>query len=81
MTSGTSKGKVLVLSAQDAAYVRDALLAAADVFTAAQAAGGAGYKALADTALDAGHPLARVHYQLGLAVDYIDFPMPVRDAR
>jgi hypothetical protein len=81
VTSAASEGKILVLSARDAAYVREALLAAADVFAAAVAAGGAGFKALADAALDAGHPLARVHYQACLAVDYIDFPMPVRDPR
>jgi hypothetical protein len=74
-------GKILVLSPQDAAYVREALLAAADVLTAAEAAGGAGFKALADAALDAGHPLAGLRYQVCLAVDYIDFPMSVRNAR
>jgi len=81
VTSGNSGGKIVVLSPQDAAYVREALLAAQGVFAAAEAAGGTVLKALSEVALDAGLPLAKVHYQVAFAVDYIDFPMPVRDER
>jgi hypothetical protein len=66
----------------DAAFVRQALVAASMVFAQAKAAGGPGYQALAEAALkapDGGRPLARVHYDACLAVDYIDFPMPVRN--
>jgi hypothetical protein len=70
----------VVLSAQDAAFIRQALAAAAAVFARAREAGGPGYQALAEAALavPAGAPLARVHYDACLAVDYIDFPMPAR---
>ena len=73
----------VVLSAQDAAFVRQAIVAAAAVFARAKDAGGPGYQALAEAALaaDAGAPLAKVHYDACLAVDYIDFPMPVRSPR
>lgn len=73
----------VVLSAQDAAFVRQALAAAAMIFARAKDVGGPGYQALAEAALavPAGAPLAKVHYDACLAVDYIDFPMPVRDAR
>jgi hypothetical protein len=83
VTSVNSSGKPVVLSAQDAAYVREALLAASGVFAQAEIAGGPGFKALQDAALDVpgGRPLAGVHYQVCLAVDHIDFPTPVRDAR
>lgn len=77
-------GQPVVLSAQDAAFVRQALVAASMVFAQAKAAGGPGYQALAEAALkapDGGGPLARVHYDACLAVDYIDFPMPVRSER
>ena len=77
-------GQPVVLSAQDAAFVRQALVAASMVFAQAKTAGGPGYQALAEAALkasDGGRPLARVHYDACLAVDYIDFPMPVRSER
>jgi len=70
----------VILSAQDAAFVRQALSAAAMVFAQAKDAGGPGYQALAEAALavPGGAPLARVHYDACLAVDHIDFPTPVR---
>jgi hypothetical protein len=69
--------------AQDAAFVRQALSAAAMVFAQAKDAGGPGYQALAEAALavPGGAPLAKVHYDACLAVDHIDFPMPVRSTR
>ena len=77
-------GKAVVLSEQDAAFIRQALTAASAVFAQAKTAGGPGYQALAEAALavpDGGCPLARVHYDICLAVDHIDFPTPVRSTR
>ena len=76
-------GQPVVLSAQDAAFVRQALAAAAMVFAEAKDAGGPGYQAIQEAALAVpdGAPLAKVHYDACLAVDYIDFPMPVRSGR
>ena len=74
----------VVLSAQDAAFVRQALAAASAVFAQAKTAGGAGYQALQDAALavpGSSRPLARVHYDVCLAVDHVDFPTPVRSTR
>lgn len=73
----------VVLSAQDAAFVRQALIACTGIFAQAKAAGGPGYQALAEAALAVpdGVPLARAHYDACLAVDHIDFPMPVRSTR
>jgi hypothetical protein len=78
-----SAAQPVVLSAQDAALVRQALAAATAVFARARTAGGTGYQALAEAALaaDPGSPLAKVHYDACLAVDCIDFPMPVRNPR
>jgi hypothetical protein len=82
--TGNRDGKAVVLSEQDAAFIRQALVAAAGIFAQAKAAGGPGYQALQEAALDVpdnGRPLARVHYDVCLAVDHLDFPTPVRSAR
>lgn len=83
MTAREQDGNAVVLSQRDAAFIRQALLAAADVFAQAKAAGGPGFKALREAALDvpAGRPLAWVHYDACLAVDHLDFPSPVRSTR
>ena len=83
MTTAKHDGKAVVLSEQDATFIREALLAASDVFAQAKAAGGPGFRALQEAALDVpgGRPLAGVHYQVCLAVDHLDFPMPVRSTR
>jgi hypothetical protein len=84
VTTAKHDEKVLVLTAQDAAFVRQALMAASGVFAQAEAAAGPALKALQDAALDVpggGRPLARVHYDLCLAVGYLDFPMPAMPAR
>ena len=83
MTAREQDGNAVVLSQRDAAFIRQALLAAADVFARAKAAGGPGFKALQEAALDvpAGRPLAWVHYDVCLAVDHLDFPSPVRSTR
>jgi hypothetical protein len=84
VTARSSDGPAVVLSAQDTAFIRQALTAASAVFAQAKDAGGPGYRALQDAALQApegGRPLAAVHYDVCLAVDHLDFPTPVRDAR
>ena len=84
MTSGRHDGNAVVLSQRDAAFIRQALLGAADVFAQAKAAGGPGYQALAEAALDvpgSGRPLAGVHYDVCFAVGHLDFPSPARSTR
>jgi len=84
VTARSSDGPAVVLSAQDAAFIRQALIAASAVFAQAKDIGGPGYQALRDAALQApesGRPLAAVHYDVCLAVDHIDFPTPVRSPR
>ena len=66
----------VILSAQDAAFVRQALSAAAMVFAQAKDAGGPGYQALAEAALAVRrrpHRWPRSHYDVCLAVDHLDF--------
>jgi hypothetical protein len=80
----TASEQPVVLSAQDAAFIRQALVAASAVFAQAKTAGGPGYQLLQDAALETpegGRPLSAVHYDVCLAVDHIDFPTPVRSAR
>jgi hypothetical protein len=77
-------GQAVILTAEDAAFVRQALVAASGIFAQAGAAGGPGLRALQEAALDVpddGRPLSHVHYDVCLAVDYLDFPMPVRSSR
>ena len=84
MTAARRDQDAVVLSQRDAAFIRQALLAAADIFAQAKAAGGPGFRALQEAALDVprgGRPLSQVHYDVDLAVDHIDFPGPVRSTR
>lgn len=83
MTTRKHDGNAVILSEQDAAFIRQALIAASAVFAQAKAAGAPGYQALQEAALDVpgGRPLAGVHYDVCLAVDHLDFPSPVRSTR
>jgi hypothetical protein len=84
VTTARRDQDAVVLSRRDAAFIRQALLAAAGIFARAKAAGGPGFRALQEAALAVSHdgrPLSRVHYDVDLAVDYIDFPGPVRSPR
>jgi predicted RNA polymerase sigma factor len=84
VTTAKNDGKAVILSEQDAAFIRQALVAAADVFAQAKAAGGPGLRALQEAAASVpgtGRPLARVHYDVCLAVDHLDFPSPARSTR
>ena len=76
--------ETVVLAARDAAFIRQALIACTGIFAQAKAAGGPGYQALQEAALQVpadGRPLARVHYDACLAAGYNDFPSPVRSTR
>ena len=71
-------------AAQDAAFIRQALRPPPRSSPRPRTAGGPGYQALQEAALDVpggGRPLAGVHYDVCLAVDHLDFPRPVRGAR
>ena len=72
------------LTADEAAFIRQALVASSGIFSRAAAAGGPGRQALEEAALQApanGRPLSQVHYDVCLAVDFIDFAAPARSAR
>ena len=84
MSTAKHDAKAVVLSEQDAAFIRQALVAASGIFAQAKATGGPGLQALREAALDVpddGRPLAQVHYDVCLAVDHLDFPTPVRSTR
>jgi hypothetical protein len=79
-----SDSKAIILTTEEAAFVRQALAACAGIFGLATAAGGPGRRALEEAALETvadGRPLGRVHYDVCLAVDYIDFATPARRQR
>ncbi len=74
----------IVLTSHEAARIRQALVACTGIFDQVKAIGGQALKALEEAALDApddGRPLAQVHYDACLAVDYIDFAQPARRPR
>lgn len=73
--------KAIILTADDAAFIRHALIACTGVFDRAKRAGGPGLQALREAALEViadGRPPDQVHYDACLAVDYIDFAEPAR---
>ena len=73
--------KAIILTAEEAALVREALCAASGVFAEAGRQGGPGLRALRDAALGVacdGRPLDQVHSRVNLAIDYIDFAVPAR---
>lgn len=76
--------KAIILTAEEAAFVRQALCASSGIFARAERAGGPGLRALRAAALDTvadGRPLDQVHSHVNLAVDYIDFAPPARRTR
>ncbi len=76
--------KEIVLTAEEAAFVRQALCAASGIFAQAGRSGGPGLRALRDAALEVpcdGRPLDQVHHDVSLAIDYIDFAAPARRTR
>jgi hypothetical protein len=76
--------KAIILTGDEAARIRQALCACAGILAQSKAAGGPGRKFLEDAALEVpadGRPLSQVHYDVCLAVDYIDFAAPARRQR
>lgn len=79
-----SDSKAIILTGEEAAFVRQALVATAGIFGLATAAGGPGRRALEEAALETvadGRPLGQVHSHVCLAVGYIDFATPARRSR
>jgi len=76
--------QAIILPAEEAAFVRQALVASSGIFAQAKTAGGPGFRALQEAALEVpadGRPLSQVHYDVCLAVDYLDFAAPARSTR
>jgi len=76
--------KAVILTAGDAAFVRQALAAASGIFGLAGAAGGPGRKALEEAALETvadGRPLSQVHRDVNLAIGRIDSAAPAGGTR
>lgn len=71
--------KAVVLSAEAAGLIRQALVAASGIFGLAGQAGGPALALLREAALETvadGRPLNQVHYDVCLAIDCIDFAEP-----
>ncbi len=76
--------QAVILATEEAAFVRQALVASSGIFAQAKAAGGPGLRALQEAALEVpagGRPLSQVHYDVCLAVDYLDFATPARSTQ
>jgi len=74
--------RAITLTADEAAFIRQALTAASGIFS--RAAGGLARQVLEEAALEVpadGRPLDQVHYDVCLAVDYLDFAAPARSTR
>ncbi len=78
----TDIGQPITLTGEEAAFVRQALAACSRLLSLA-ILGGPGREALAEAALaaDDSRPLGRVHYDVSLAIDYVDFARPARSTR
>jgi hypothetical protein len=79
VTAGKKKQPegTVVLTRDEAAFIRRALADCCDVIVRAGAAGGGVLAALQAAALDAPdvrRPLGHVQYDASLAIDHIDFP-------
>ncbi len=79
----TRDDQAITLTGEEAAFVRQALAACSQLLALAQLLGGPGRQALAEAALQAGdgRPLGQVHYDVSLAIDYVDFARPARNLR
>lgn len=82
MTS-INQDQSIVLTGEEAAFVRQALAACSQVLSLVQLLGGPGRQALAEAALQPGdgRPPGQVHYDVSLAIDYVDFARPARSTR
>lgn len=77
-------GQAITLTAGEAAFIRQALAACSGIFSRALLAGGPGRQALEQAALEVvadGRPLGQVHYDVSLAIDYVDFARPAGSTR
>jgi hypothetical protein len=81
--TAVNDGQAITLTGEEAAFVRQALAACSQVLSAAQRLGSPGHQALAEAALQAGgrRPLGKVHYDISLAIDYLDFAAPARSTQ
>jgi hypothetical protein len=76
--------QAVTLTADEAAFIRQALVASSGIFSQAALAGGPGLRALEEAALEVvagGRPLGQVRYDVSLAIDYIDFAGPAGSTR
>ncbi len=76
-------GQPIVLTGEEAAYVRQALAACSQLLSLVQLLGGTASEALADAARQVGQGRApgSVLYDVSLAIDYLDFARPARSTR
>ena len=74
--------QAITLTGEEAAFVRQALAACSQLLALARLPGGPGRQALAEAArLPGGRPMGQVHYDVSLAIDYVDFARPARSLR
>jgi len=76
--------QAITLTADEAAFIRQALAACSGIFSRAMLADGPGRQALEQAALEVvadGRPLGQVHSSISLAIDYVDFARPAGSTR
>ena len=79
--SDDENGKAIVLSAREAAFVREALASVSALLDKVRADGGPCLELLEETALEVvydGRPLKDVRGDVSQAIDWIDFAWPAR---
>ncbi len=82
MTTG-NHAQAIMLTGEEAAFVRQALAACSQMLSLVQLLGGPASQALADAARQVadGRAPGSVLYNLSLAIDYLDFARPARSTR
>ena len=80
--TAADNGQPIVLTGKEAAFVRQAL-AACSLMLSLAVLGGPGREVLEEAArlADDSRPLGKVHYDVCLAIDYIDFARPAGSTR
>ena len=76
--------QAVILTTEEAAFVRQALVASSGIFAQAKAAGGPRTPGPAGSGPGGPGrraPPGQVHYDVCLAVDYLDFATPARSTR
>lgn len=81
--TGINQDQSIMLTGQEAAFVRQALAACSQMLSLVKLLGGPGRQALAEAALQVGdgRPLGQVHCDVTLAIDYVDFARPAGSTR